>query len=120
MKIPRGWLLAYCLLGFAVAVGLAYHAIREQNLVNALFSAGYLLLAILLWCQSRWALIANALLGLFVIALGVYIYWTAGRPGMIIGGVCILASYWPFREELDKHIVAKGISRRDDTTRIRI
>lgn len=114
MRTPRGWLFAYCLVGFAIAAALAYHAISEQDLVNALFSAGFLLLAILLWCQSRWALIANSLLGLSVIALGVYIYWNGGRPGMLIGGVCILASYWPFREELDKHIGAKGISRRDD------
>ena len=107
MKTPRGWLLAYSLLGFSVAAGLAYHAIREQNLLNALFSAGFLLLAILLWCQSRWALMANFLLGLFVIALGVSIYWNVGHTGMLIGGVCIFASYWPFSEEIDKHIGTK-------------
>lgn len=113
MKTPRGWLLSYCLLGFAVSAGLAYYAIRDKTLVNALLSAGFLLLAILLWCQSRWALTANALLGLFVIALGLYIYWDAGRPGMLIGGVCLLASYWTYREELEKCSCAEGVPLRD-------
>ena len=114
MKTPRGWLLAYSLLGFAVSASLAYHAIADQNMVNLLLSAGFLLLAILLWCQTRWALLANALLGLFVISLGAYVYWNVGRPGMLFGGVCVLASYWPFREELEKHTGADRTLQRDD------
>ncbi|GAA5511221.1 hypothetical protein Rcae01_06737 [Novipirellula caenicola] len=114
MKTPRGWLLIYSLLGFAVSAGIAYHAIRDQNMVNLLLSAGFLLLAILLWYQTRWALLANSLLGLFVILLGVYVYWDVGRLGMLIGGGCILASYWPFREELEKQTDAERTHHRDD------
>lgn len=117
MKTPRGWLLAYSLLGFALSVGLVHLAIRDQSPINELLSAGLLLLAALLWCQSRWALIVNSLLGLFVIALGGFEYWDAGRPGMLIGGVCILASYWPFRDELEKHTHVERKSCRDDELR---
>lgn len=113
MKTPSGWLLVYSLLGFAVSVGLAFHAIREQNVVNVLLSAGFFLLAILLWCQTRWALLANSLLGFFILVLGAYVYWKIGRPGFLVGGVCMLASYWPFLEELEKHARAKPKTYRD-------
>lgn len=114
MKTPSGWLLAYSSLGFAVSAGIAFHAIRDQSAVNLFLAAGFLLLAILLWCQTRWALLANSLLGLFVLSLGAYSYWDVGRPGMLVGGVCILASYWPFREELEKYTDAERTVHRDD------
>lgn len=114
MKTPRGWLLAYCLLGFAASLGLAYHAIRDQHLVNALLAAGFLVVVILLWSRSRWALSANFALGVFVIGLGVNSYWHFGRPGMLFGGLCILASYWAYREELEEQIGPVSIRHRED------
>lgn len=107
MEVPRGWLLAYCLVGFAVSAGLAYQAIRDQSVIAAIESVGFLTVAVLLWCRSRWALLANALLGLFVIGVGIFVYWRIGRPGLLFGGVCILASYWTFREELADDPIAK-------------
>jgi len=117
MKIPRGWLLAYCLLGFAVSAGLAYRAVHDQSVVVAIGSAGFLAVAILLWRGTRWALTANFLLGLFVLALGAFIYWRIGRPGMLIGGICILGSYWTFREELEEQAGAARNIRNNDYLR---
>lgn len=100
---PGGFLLVFSLFWGVLAIRLAVKASITGSITLGIEAVGFLVVGLLLWVRSPWALIANAALGLCLLGVGLYQFISLEKWWNIVNGIGILGSHFAFRDEIAKH-----------------
>ena len=99
---PKGWLLAYSIAWMLIAAGIGFEVYKDFSTPVLISSVGFAVIAALLFARSRFAIPANVVFSLYLICLGIYVWYKIGKPGYLVGAIGCFGSTWIFRAELLK------------------
>ncbi|MEM6472224.1 MAG: hypothetical protein AAF802_21865 [Planctomycetota bacterium] len=98
---PSGWLLGYSIFFPLIGIGIGYEVHKHYSLPLLISAISSVVLGVLLWLRTPFALLFNAVFSLSLIAWGTLTLLQTGTYSFLIGGLCLLVGCWTFREDIE-------------------